>query len=95
MRLSAGDHSKQRWTGVAGRRLHMSLLSDKVCAAAYVVLAVPVSIWSSALLFGTYICFDHTAHAALIAYRLGGHDDAAVGVCIPVLGDLQWGLKHS
>ncbi len=66
-------------------------MSDEVCAAAaaHVVLAALVGICSSALLFGTYICFGLTAHAALIAHRLGGQDDAAVGLCITILGDLQ------
>ena len=66
-------------------------MSDDVCAAAAarIVLAALLGICSSALLFGTHICFGHTAHAALSAHRLGGQYDAAEGLCITVLGDLQ------
>ena len=66
-------------------------MSDDVClaAAARIVLAALVGICSSALLFGTYICFGVTAHAALIAHRLGGQDDAVVSLYVTVRGDLQ------
>ncbi len=30
-----------------------------------------------------------TTHAALVAHRLGGLDDAAEGLCITVVSDLQ------
>ncbi len=33
--------------------------------------------------------FFLTAHAALVAHRLGGVDDAVMGLCITVLSDLQ------
>ncbi len=60
------------------------LMSDEVCgaaAAAYLALAALVGKCSSSLLF--------SPQAALVAHRLGGVDDAAVGLCITVLSDLQ------
>ena len=52
-------------------------------AAAHSAFAALISIGSSAL------CYSHTAHAALVAPRLGGQDDAAVGLRITVVGELQ------
>ena len=34
-----------------------------------------------------------SAHAALVAHMLAGVDDAAVGLCITVLSDLQGVLR--
>ncbi len=67
------------------------LMSDEVCAAAdaaYLALAALVGMCSSVLLCSPHI-FVPFAHAALVAHRLGGVDDAAVDLCITVLSDLQ------
>ncbi|DBB02955.1 TPA: hypothetical protein ACH3X1_013551 [Trebouxia sp. C0004] len=42
----------------------------------------------SALLFSNYVGFGLIAHAALVTHMMGGLDDAAVVLCITVLGDL-------
>ena len=53
------------------------------------MLAALLAMCSSALLFDAYNCFGLAAHAVLVAHRVCGQDDAAVGLCITVLGDLQ------
>jgi len=76
--------------------------ADAVCAAAaaaHIVRAALVGICSSVLLFGSCICCVLIAHAPLVAHRLRGQGDAAVGLCITFPGDLQsdliYGLQHS
>jgi len=48
----------------------------------HMALAALVGKCSSVLLCSPHICFAPCAHAALVAHRLGGVDDAAMGLCI-------------
>ncbi len=64
-------------------------MSDEACGAAAAHIALAALGSSSALLFSIYICYSRTAHAALVAHRLDGKNDAAMGLCIIVLGDLR------
>ena len=68
-------------------------MSDEVCAAAataaYLALAALIGICSAVILFSPFICSSLTAHAALVAHRLGCVDDAEVGLLMTAMNDLQ------
>jgi len=70
------------------------VVAISVTKAAHMALAALVGMCNLVLLCSPHICLVPFAHAALVAHRLDGVDDAAVGLCITVLSDLQWGLQH-